>query len=224
MCKCAATCRNDTASAMIAVLLWLGAAAAVQGLAHLNGLSQQPSASEMEQLTQHWRPFRSLGCYYMWRIPLPAAKRAAGSTSAAAKAAGETPSKKARQAQALASPLGAAVAAVADVGVNVFAPAVAAGTVAAALKVSACVASQQQQQPEQLDVGQPITPEKAAPGRPEDSSDYSALTAAAAGAGLGQGSGEGMMTRRRLRWAAGAAVPGGAAGSTADAPQHEDER
>ncbi|KAF6257304.1 DNA glycosylase [Scenedesmus sp. NREL 46B-D3] len=160
-------------------VLPVGDLAVRKGLAHLNGLSHQPSASEMEQLTQLWRPFRSLGCYYMWRIPLPAGKRVA-STSAAAKRAGRAPSKKARSAQAWASPLGAAAAAVADVGVNVFAPAVAAGAAAAAVGVVASVASQQkQQQPkQQLDVGQPITPEKVMPDRPEPSSSFAAAAAA----------------------------------------------
>ncbi|WIA09969.1 hypothetical protein OEZ85_010181 [Tetradesmus obliquus] len=81
-------------------VLPVGDLAVRKGLAHLNGLPHQPSAAEMQALTQHWRPFRSLGCYYMWRLPLPASKRPAGSTSAAAaaaKKAGRAPSKKAQK-------------------------------------------------------------------------------------------------------------------------------
>lgn len=39
------------------------------------GLHSLPSPAEMEALTAPWRPYRSLGCWLMWRIPLPPRQR-----------------------------------------------------------------------------------------------------------------------------------------------------
>ncbi|GIL67825.1 hypothetical protein Vafri_21093, partial [Volvox africanus] len=42
-----------------------------RGLQLLYGLSQLPSPAQVEALTGDWRPFRSVGSWYMWRLPPP---------------------------------------------------------------------------------------------------------------------------------------------------------
>ncbi|MEZ4314690.1 MAG: histone H1-like repetitive region-containing protein [Polyangiaceae bacterium] len=39
-----------------------------KGLMILNGLSDLPDPATMEKLTDHWRPFRSVGSWYLWRV------------------------------------------------------------------------------------------------------------------------------------------------------------
>ncbi len=39
-----------------------------KGLMILYGLSDLPDPKTMEQLTNHWRPFRSVGSWYLWRV------------------------------------------------------------------------------------------------------------------------------------------------------------
>ncbi|PSC71100.1 putative DNA-3-methyladenine glycosylase 2 [Micractinium conductrix] len=39
-----------------------------KGMQQLYGLKELPSPAAMEKLSEKWRPFRSLGCYYMWRL------------------------------------------------------------------------------------------------------------------------------------------------------------
>lgn len=34
----------------------------------LYGLVEVPRPSQMEQLCEHWRPYRSVGSWYMWRL------------------------------------------------------------------------------------------------------------------------------------------------------------
>ena len=46
-----------------------------KGMQQLYGLKALPSPSEMEAVAEQWRPYRSVGSYYMWRVEVP---RAAG--------------------------------------------------------------------------------------------------------------------------------------------------
>lgn len=151
----------------------------LQGLAHICGLSHLPSPAEMEQLTASWRPFRSLGCYYMWRIPLPNSRPAAAGAKGRVK--NGTAGKRAQSARvkvpaaSVASPLGATVAAVADVGVNPMSPvlatggvggvsvvatAVGAGNRAGLVAPEATAAAADNAQAEQQGLLQPVTPAK----------------------------------------------------------------
>ena len=34
-----------------------------------------PSPAEMEAVAEAWRPYRSVGSYYMWRVEVPKQKR-----------------------------------------------------------------------------------------------------------------------------------------------------
>lgn len=54
-------------------------------------VQEAPSPQEMERLTDCWRPYRSLGSFFMWRV---IDKKRAAEKSAAA-AAGKKGSKKA---------------------------------------------------------------------------------------------------------------------------------
>ena len=38
------------------------------GVAHLFELPELPKKAQMLELTEHWRPFRSIGAWYMWRL------------------------------------------------------------------------------------------------------------------------------------------------------------
>jgi hypothetical protein len=78
-----------------------------------------------------WQPYRSLGCYYMWRIPLPPqSARQSSKQSSGSKGKSKTQQQQQQQelyrAPAPAFPLGGPVPAVADVGVNPMAPVLAA--------------------------------------------------------------------------------------------------
>lgn len=42
-----------------------------RGLAKLYDLTELPDAVMMETLTQHWRPYRTVGSYFMWRVEVP---------------------------------------------------------------------------------------------------------------------------------------------------------
>jgi hypothetical protein len=42
-----------------------------RGLAKLYDLTELPDAVAMEMLTQHWRPYRTVGSYFMWRVEVP---------------------------------------------------------------------------------------------------------------------------------------------------------
>ncbi|GIM01496.1 hypothetical protein Vretimale_6295 [Volvox reticuliferus] len=50
-----------------------------RGLQLLHGLSQLPTPNQVEALTEAWRPFRSVGSWYMWRLAQPPPKAAAAS-------------------------------------------------------------------------------------------------------------------------------------------------
>ena len=39
-----------------------------KGMQRHFGLASLPSAEEMEKLAESWRPFRTAGCWYMWRV------------------------------------------------------------------------------------------------------------------------------------------------------------
>ncbi len=49
---------------MCAVILWLTRVQA-------DLLQDLPDAGAMERIAEPWRPFRSVGCYYMWRVEVP---------------------------------------------------------------------------------------------------------------------------------------------------------
>lgn len=42
-----------------------------RGMQHLYQFKDLPTASEMEELSECWRPYRSLGSYYMWKVDAP---------------------------------------------------------------------------------------------------------------------------------------------------------
>lgn len=90
-----------------------------------------------------WQPYRSLGCYYMWRIPLPARQNSKASNKGKGKASGKAQQQLSRP-PAPAFPLGGAVPALADVGVNPLAPILAATSqsMAAALAAAAAAAAE----------------------------------------------------------------------------------
>jgi 3-methyladenine DNA glycosylase/8-oxoguanine DNA glycosylase len=60
-----------------------------KGLMQLHGLDDLPDPATMERLTSHWRPFRSIGCWYLWRVaeqhPPHRRKQAAEAKKGAAK-------------------------------------------------------------------------------------------------------------------------------------------
>jgi DNA-3-methyladenine glycosylase II len=58
-----------------------------KGLMRLHGLRDLPDPATMERLTAHWRPFRSVGCWYLWRVAeeAPPARKEPGAKKAAAK-------------------------------------------------------------------------------------------------------------------------------------------
>ncbi|KAK9830022.1 hypothetical protein WJX72_009248 [[Myrmecia] bisecta] len=58
-----------------------------KGMQTLYRLKALPEAAEMERLTDAWRPYRSLGSYYMWRVPTQRASSTPGKKKRAAKAA-----------------------------------------------------------------------------------------------------------------------------------------
>ncbi|KAL0343285.1 UNVERIFIED_CONTAM: hypothetical protein Sangu_1215900 [Sesamum angustifolium] len=39
-----------------------------KGVQLLNGLEELPRPSQMEQLCEKWKPYRSVGAWYMWRF------------------------------------------------------------------------------------------------------------------------------------------------------------
>jgi DNA-3-methyladenine glycosylase II len=47
-----------------------------KGMQHLYNLKELPSAAQMEVVAEQWKPFRSVGSYYMWRVEVPKAARA----------------------------------------------------------------------------------------------------------------------------------------------------
>jgi DNA-3-methyladenine glycosylase II len=47
-----------------------------KGMQHLYSLKELPSAAQMEVVAEQWRPYRSVGSYYMWRVEVPKAERA----------------------------------------------------------------------------------------------------------------------------------------------------
>ncbi|KAG0463879.1 hypothetical protein HPP92_019948 [Vanilla planifolia] len=49
-------------------VLPVGDAAVRRGVQILYGLSDTPRPSQMEQLCEQWRPYRSVGSWYMWRL------------------------------------------------------------------------------------------------------------------------------------------------------------
>lgn len=44
-----------------------------KGMQHLYSLKELPSAAQMEVIAEQWKPFRSVGSYYMWRVEVPKA-------------------------------------------------------------------------------------------------------------------------------------------------------
>jgi 3-methyladenine DNA glycosylase/8-oxoguanine DNA glycosylase len=34
-------------------------------------VQELPDAAAMGRISERWRPFRSVGCYYMWRVEVP---------------------------------------------------------------------------------------------------------------------------------------------------------
>lgn len=42
-----------------------------RGMQHLYGLKELPSPTAMEAVAESWRPYRSLGTYFMWKVDVP---------------------------------------------------------------------------------------------------------------------------------------------------------
>lgn len=42
-----------------------------RGMQHLFQLKELPSKAQMEAVAEKWRPWRSVGSYYMWRVEVP---------------------------------------------------------------------------------------------------------------------------------------------------------
>ena len=45
-----------------------------KGVQRLYGLKELPKPLEMEQLCEKWKPYRTIGSWYMWRLMDPKAK------------------------------------------------------------------------------------------------------------------------------------------------------
>ncbi len=59
-----------------------------KGMMHLFGLDDLPDPAAMERLSSHWRPFRSVACWYLWRVAegtAPHRKKVAATKPAPAK-------------------------------------------------------------------------------------------------------------------------------------------
>ncbi|KXZ48287.1 hypothetical protein GPECTOR_29g63 [Gonium pectorale] len=78
-----------------------------RGLQLLHGLPELPAPEQVEALAEAWKPYRSVGAWYMWRIPPPPrtakpggkkAAAAAGSKARAGAGAGGKGRRKARAA------------------------------------------------------------------------------------------------------------------------------
>ena len=50
-----------------------------RGMQALYGLRELPTPAQMEAVAEQWRPWRSVGSYYMWKVEAP---RAAGKKKA----------------------------------------------------------------------------------------------------------------------------------------------
>ncbi|PNW76794.1 hypothetical protein CHLRE_11g476400v5 [Chlamydomonas reinhardtii] len=71
-----------------------------RGLQLLYGLRQLPDVRQVEEITAGWAPYRSVGSWYMWRIPPPPRTAGGGSSSSKAKAVGSSkPAGKGRAAK-----------------------------------------------------------------------------------------------------------------------------
>jgi len=42
-----------------------------RGMQVLYGMKELPTPKQMEAMTEGWRPWRSVGSYYMWRVEIP---------------------------------------------------------------------------------------------------------------------------------------------------------
>jgi DNA-3-methyladenine glycosylase II len=40
----------------------------VKGMQHLHGMKRRPKPRTMVRLAERWRPYRSVACWYLWRI------------------------------------------------------------------------------------------------------------------------------------------------------------
>jgi 3-methyladenine DNA glycosylase/8-oxoguanine DNA glycosylase len=49
-------------------ILPVGDLGIVKGIQVLHGLKRRPAASTMRRLAEPWRPYRSVACWYLWRI------------------------------------------------------------------------------------------------------------------------------------------------------------
>jgi DNA-3-methyladenine glycosylase II len=49
-----------------------------RGMQALYGLRDLPSPAQMEAVAERWRPWRSVGAYYMWRVEAPRGAKKAG--------------------------------------------------------------------------------------------------------------------------------------------------
>lgn len=65
-----------------------------KGLMMLRGLSELPDPGTMERLTARWRPYRSVGCWYLWRVAEGAAPAVRTRPMARTTAAGTSPRRR----------------------------------------------------------------------------------------------------------------------------------
>ncbi|VFR01604.1 unnamed protein product [Cuscuta campestris] len=65
-----------------------------KGVQALNGLKGLPEGSEMERICEKWKPYRSVGSWYMWRL-MEASKSVAKKTKSSRSSSSSSSSKKA---------------------------------------------------------------------------------------------------------------------------------
>lgn len=64
-----------------------------KGVQALNGLKGLPEGSEMERICEKWKPYRSVGSWYMWRL-MEASKSVAKKTKSSRSSSSSSSSKK----------------------------------------------------------------------------------------------------------------------------------
>lgn len=56
-----------------------------KGMQALYGLKSLPSVEAMERIAERWAPYRSVGSYFMWRVPVTNIRNGGGGSGGAKK-------------------------------------------------------------------------------------------------------------------------------------------